>query len=179
MMTWWVTVIFTWCLWQYKIVTWRVVVKLYFYWNRARLPPGGGECGDGAGSVDLVADTSSRPSDHMSSGLQMPSTDHQGAVYQSDLQMVYQERALPSWFDSQPTESAKRDHLASWGLINLPVINHVPLERVFCHRSKGSNHGWELWCQCSFACFFFFIIFCLICEGWGLVWLPFPCLSVC
>ena len=59
-------------------------VKLYFYWNRARLPPGGGECGDGAGSVDLVAHTSSRPSDHMSSGLQMPSTDHQGAVYQSD-----------------------------------------------------------------------------------------------
>ena len=59
-------------------------VKLYFYWNRARLPPGGGKCGDGAGSVDLVAHTSSRPSDHMSSGLQMPSTDHQGVVYQSD-----------------------------------------------------------------------------------------------
>ena len=62
-------------------------------------------------------------------------------------QIVFQERALPSWFDSQPTESAKRDHLASWGVISLPVINHVPLERVFCHRLKGSNHGCELWCQ--------------------------------
>ena len=60
---------------------WREVV---FLLESRATPPRWWRDGAGSPPVDLVADTSSRPSDHMSSGLQMPSTDHQGAVYQSD-----------------------------------------------------------------------------------------------